>query len=134
MQRVRKLVLSLPKQSDFELFTEEEERVNFEDIMSEGFEILTDERFEGQFRVVGEKIEKVVETTNWDYYEAVQRFQRILEAQGVADALREAGAIEGDLVMIGDWDFNYWERKTRWMSDLGLENINPRRRPEQYDD
>lgn len=29
--------------------------------------------------------------------------------------------------MIGDWDFNYWERKNRWIAELGLENINPRR-------
>jgi GTP-binding protein len=131
MMRVRKLVLSLPRQSDYELFTEEEERVNFESELSENFEILADERFPGQFRVAGEKIERIVEMTNWDYYEAVQRFQRILEAQGIADALRESGAVEGDLVMIGEWDFNYWERKNRWSSDLGLENINPRKRPDQ---
>jgi GTP-binding protein len=99
MTRVRKLVDVLPKQSDYELFTEEEERVSFEEEESDVFEILTDERFPGQFRVAGAKIEKVivyttlwhectstypllsqiVEMTNWDYYEAVQRFQRILE-------------------------------------------------------
>jgi len=39
--------------------------------------------------------------TNWDYYEAAQRFQRILEAQGISEALKQAGAREGDLVMIG---------------------------------
>ena len=59
MQRVRKLVTSLPKQSDYELFTEEEERVSFEDEISDTFEILSDERFPGQFRVAGAKIEKV---------------------------------------------------------------------------
>ena len=107
MTRVRRLVTSLPQQSDYELFTEEESRVRF-DADEEGagaFEVLKDERFPGQFRVAGERIEKVqgylslntrpvelsccctllqiVEMTNWDYYEAVQRFQRILEAQGV---------------------------------------------------
>lgn len=130
MRRVRKLVESLPKQSDYELFTEEEERVSFDEPESEAFEILTDDNFPGQFRVVGAKIEKIVEMTNWDYYEAVQRFKRILEAQGVSAALKEAGAVEGDLVMIGDWDFNYFERRNRWQSDLGLENINPRKRYE----
>lgn len=40
--------------------------------------------------------------TNWDYYEAVQRFQRILEAEKISDALKAAGALEGDLVMIGE--------------------------------
>ena len=46
------------------------------------FDILTDPAFPGQFRVVGTRIEKVVATTSWDYYEAVQRFQRIMDAQG----------------------------------------------------
>lgn len=57
--RVRKVVESLPTQSDFELFTEEEERVSFEDEMTEKFEVFTDDNFPGQFRVVGDKIEKV---------------------------------------------------------------------------
>ena len=81
-----------------------------------------------------EEIEKIVTMTNWDYYEAIQRFQRILEAEGIIAELKENGAIEGDLVMIGDWDFNFWERTTKWVSDLGMENINPRQRPKVYDD
>ena len=40
---------------------------------------------------------------NWDYYESVQRFHRILDAQGISEALKEEGAQEGDLVMIGEW-------------------------------
>ena len=63
--------------------------------------MFTDERFPGQYRVVGDKIEKVVQTMNWDYYESVDRFQRILDAQGISEALKEQGAKEGDLVMIG---------------------------------
>ena len=59
MQRVRKVVESLPQQSDFELFTEEEDRVNFDEPASDKFEVLTDDHFPGQFRVVGDKIEKV---------------------------------------------------------------------------
>ena len=38
---------------------------------------------------------------NWDYYESVQRFHRILDAQGISEALKDEGAQEGDLVMIG---------------------------------
>ena len=67
-------------------------------------------------------------TTNWDYYEAVQRFQRILEAEGINKALKELGAEDGNLIMIGDWDFNYYDKKNRWISDLGFENINPSKR------
>lgn len=66
--------------------------------------------------------------TNWDYYEAVRRFQRILEAQGISAELRRCGAKQGDLIMIGDWDFNYWEPKNRWIAELGLEDVNPRKR------
>lgn len=45
---------------------------------------------------------QVAETMNWDYYESVQRFHRILDAQGISEALKEEGAQEGDLVMIGE--------------------------------
>jgi GTPase len=78
MIRVRQLVEALPAQSEFELFMQEETRVSFDENEDDSFEILTDPNFPGQFRVVGKKIEKIVETTKWDYYEAVQRFQRIL--------------------------------------------------------
>ena len=89
--------------------------------------------------------------TNWNYYESVRRFQRILEARGISKALRAAGATQGtnrrrwavwsidlttvnvvtqgDLVMVGDWDFYYWEPKNRWIAELGLEEVNPRLRP-----
>jgi hypothetical protein len=36
---------------------------------------------------------------NWDYYESVQRFHRILDAQGISEALKDEGAQEGDLVI-----------------------------------
>ena len=72
---------------------------------------------------------QVVSMTNWDYYEAVRRFQRILEAQGISAELRRSGAKQGDLIMVGDWDFNYWEPKNRWIAELGLEDVNPRKRP-----
>lgn len=134
MKRLRNLINSMPPQDELELFADEEERINFEENEDEKFEVLTDENYPGQFRVIGEKIEKIVKMTNWDYYEAIQRFQRILEAEGIIAELKENGAKEGDLVMIGDWDFNFWERTTKWVSDLGMENINPRQRPKVYDD
>lgn len=134
MRRVQKLVLSLPAQTSFELFTDEEERVNFDAEEDGSFEVFTDDNYPGQFRVRGEKIEKIVKMTNWDYYESVQRFQRILEAQGISSALEEAGAQQGDLVMIGDFDFNYWDKKHRWIAELGFENVNPRKRPGSDED
>lgn len=52
------------------------------------------------WQVEGIAIERAAQMTNWDYYEAAMRFQRILRAMGVADALREAGVADGDTVQI----------------------------------
>jgi len=40
--------------------------------------------------------------TYWDYEEAVNRFQRMLDTIGVTEALRKAGVEEGDSVYIGE--------------------------------
>lgn len=34
------------------------------------------------FTVTGEAIERFAQMTNWDYYEAANRFQKVLEAAG----------------------------------------------------
>ena len=52
--------------------------------------------------VEGIAIERAAQMTNWDYYEAAMRFQRILQAMGITEALRKAGVQEGDQVVIGD--------------------------------
>lgn len=36
------------------------------------------------FFVTGEAIERFAQMTNWDYYEAANRFQKVLEAAGDA--------------------------------------------------
>jgi Obg family GTPase CgtA-like protein len=69
---------------------------------------------------------QIVRMTNWDYYEATRRFQRILEAQGITAALSAAGARQGDLVTVGDMQFDFWEPRNRWIAELGLEDVNPR--------
>lgn len=57
---------------------------------------------EGVWQVQGVEIEKVVKMTNWDYYESGMRFQRVLNALGIKQALIEAGIEDGDNVRIGD--------------------------------
>ncbi|MCB0132082.1 MAG: Obg family GTPase CgtA, partial [Caldilineaceae bacterium] len=54
------------------------------------------------WRVEGIAVERAAQMTNWDYYEAAMRFQRILDAMGISDALRSAGVQDGDTVRIGD--------------------------------
>ena len=59
MRRVHSLVSALPAQSELELFTDEVDRVSFEEELDDKFEILTDKNYPGQFRVVGSRIEAV---------------------------------------------------------------------------
>ena len=56
----------------------------------------------GTWRVSGHEVERTARMTKWDYYEAALRFQRILNALGITDALREAGIQDGDTVKIGN--------------------------------
>jgi GTP-binding protein len=45
--------------------------------------------------------------TNWDYYEAIKRFQSVLEAAGINSALRARGVKEGDSVVIHESEFTW---------------------------
>lgn len=57
---------------------------------------------DNKFYVEGIAVERAAAMTNWDYYEAGARFQRILKALGITDALRAQGVQDGDVVRIGD--------------------------------
>lgn len=63
---------------------------------------FTIEREGAYWRVRGIKVERAAAMTNWDLDEAVLRFQRMLDAMGITQALREAGVGPGDTVVIGD--------------------------------
>ena len=55
----------------------------------------------------GPYIEQVAKMTHWEYPEAVERFGRQLQALGIADELTARGAMDGDLVMIDEYDFDF---------------------------
>jgi GTP-binding protein len=61
------------------------------------------------YRVKGVRIERTAAMTDWGNEDAVRRFQRVLEAMGVASALREAGAEDGDTVAIGEFELEWVE-------------------------
>lgn len=60
------------------------------------------------WRVVGKSIERAAAMTYWEHDQSVRRFQRILEAVGIDKALREAGVVNGDIVLIGEFELE-WE-------------------------
>lgn len=71
------------------------------------FEIISDPAYPGQWRVEGGHIEQVAKMTHWEYPEAVERFGRQLKAYGIADELIQRGAVDGDLVMVDQYDFEF---------------------------
>lgn len=70
-------------------------------------EIISDPAYPGQWRVKGEYIEQIAKMTHWDYPEAVERFGRQLVALGIAAELQRRGAVDGDLVMVDKYDFDF---------------------------
>ena len=59
------------------------------------------------WRVNCEAIERAAAMTYWEYDASIRRFQRILHALGVEDALRKAGIQEGDSVLIGEFELEW---------------------------
>jgi GTP-binding protein len=70
----------------------------------DGFKITQED---GVWYVQGPRVERLVAMTNFDYDEAIARFQRILEAMGVLEALREAGVQAGDTVALADFEMEW---------------------------
>lgn len=62
-----------------------------------------------EWRVSGSGIERAASMTFWEHDGSVRRFQKIMEALGVDEALRKAGIREGDTVYIGDFELEWQE-------------------------
>lgn len=63
---------------------------------------FTIEKVSDGWQVKGAGIERAAAMTYWEFDGSVRRFQRLMNALGVEDALRKAGAQDGDTVFIGD--------------------------------
>ena len=63
----------------------------------------------GVYFVSGREMDRLMESVNFDNEESLNWFHRSLRRLGVIDALREAGAKEGDSVVIGDMEFDFVE-------------------------
>src|SRR5512142_1498459 len=61
-----------------------------------------------EWRLSGAAIERAAKMTFWEHEGSVRRFQKVMQALGVEDALRKAGVQNGDTVAIGDFELD-WE-------------------------
>jgi GTP-binding protein len=62
---------------------------------------------DGIFEVTGEWLIRLCNDVNFDDYESLQYFQKVLRDKGVIQALEDAGVQEGDTVSIYDIDFDF---------------------------
>jgi GTP-binding protein len=72
-------------------------------------DFIVQREMDGSWRVIGAGIERASAMTYWEHDGAVRRFQRIMESLGVDEALLNAGAQEGDVVHIGEYELEYQE-------------------------
>ncbi len=70
---------------------------------------FTIRRDKAGWHVQGERIESIARRTRWDLYEALNRFQKVLERLGISQALEEAGVQVGDTVFIGETELEWSE-------------------------
>ena len=68
---------------------------------------FTIERSEDAFVISGDRVERLAAMTNFDSDEGLARFEQVLAKMGVDKRLREMGAVEGDTVRIGSFEFTY---------------------------
>ena len=66
-------------------------------------------RHNDTYVIEGKQLEKLVKMTNFTHRDGVERFARIMKRMGVDAALRDKGARDGDLVKIGDFEFEFIE-------------------------
>ncbi|AQS59947.1 GTPase ObgE [Desulforamulus ferrireducens] len=101
VHRVAELLEEIPKippeepAADLQMVFEPEER----------FSIQRD--FDGNWRVSGKEIERHVAMTYLEEEESVERLQKIMRLMGLEQGLIDAGVKEGDIVRIGDWEFEW---------------------------
>lgn len=113
VRRLHSMLDSLPEVDEQELSTNALNLSEPPKILSEKrideFTITT-ELAEGRFFFIeGEAVERFAQMTNWSYYEALLRFQKVLDASGINNALRKKGIKEGDTVVIGEMELEWSE-------------------------
>lgn len=99
----------LAKTDEFLLYTDDDmidEEVYYGfDPDERPFEISRDD--DAAWVLSGEKLEKLFVMTNMERDESVMKFARQLRGMGVDEALRERGAKDGDIVRIGNFEFEF---------------------------
>ena len=100
LNRVIELLSSLPKQERYEEAPAEM------DEPLKGFTVTMDKDV---YVVAGPSVERLIASVNFDDHESLLWFQATMQRGGIIDALRGAGAKEGDTVRMDDMEFDFVE-------------------------
>lgn len=116
--------VTLPKLETDALNLQLKEHTNGAAARLDEYEIEADLAEHRTWHVHGTALVRFAQMTNWDYFEAVLRFQRVLKACGLWKTLEKKGVAEGDTVVIGTVEFR-WAAEQRegqlyelWANDL----------------
>lgn len=104
LYRVAKLLAELPEVSPLA-----EEPAVFKPAPED--EAIAITRENDTFTLHGTRLEKFVAMTDFNNEDGVKRFQRVFRLWGHEDALKQAGAKNGDTVRIRDVEFTFWQEE-----------------------
>lgn len=102
---LREIIRILPTLPPVQVFVEEALEEEMEG-QSQGFAV---EKRQGEYLVDGPGMRRLLDSVNFDDMESLNWFHKTLRRIGVIDALREAGAQEGDTVIVVDMAFDFVE-------------------------
>lgn len=86
--------------------TLDDQYVYFEEEKEPDFKVRKENE---NYIVEGPLIENLIYRTNFEVYESVNHLQKVLEDKGVIQQLKDLGIQDGDNVVIGDVEFDFYE-------------------------
>ncbi|MFB5678507.1 GTPase ObgE [Paenibacillus terreus] len=108
LYRAADLLDQIPEEPDVEEIAEVQERkvYKLEKEEDEGFRIVRENE---TFIVESPKIERMMKRMQLNSHDAILKLARTLRHMGVDDELRKRGAVDGTIVRIGDFEFEFVE-------------------------
>ena len=86
--------------------TLDEQYIYFEEEKEPDFKVRKENE---NYIVEGPLIENLIYRTNFEVYESVNHLQKVLEDKGIIEQLKDLGIQDGDNVIIGDVEFDFYE-------------------------
>lgn len=86
--------------------TLDDQYVYFEEEKEPDFKVRRENE---NYIVEGPLIENLIYRTNFEVYESVNHLQKVLEDKGIIEQLKDLGIQDGDNVIIGDVEFDFYE-------------------------